>query len=172
MRFKLKRVTEETQDVRVIGGEPAGLASETSHLERQSPDVPEPAQRETEALLASVMKWAGQDPKRWDSVLKSLKRTWSPEGCIPDTPRDLLVAWASASYQLAKARGELERLQSQKSLTKMARAAKGGREADVSFYGRLAQGLKSRAALALEADPEAADLIARLCNTHDEEVKQ
>ena len=47
-------------------------------------------------------------------------------------------------------------------------AVKAAREADLNFYQRLCQGLWSRAAVALEADPEAASLIARLCATRAE----
>ena len=111
-------------------------------------------------VLEAIAEWAGPDPKRWNRVLKGLKRDWSPHGWIPDSPRDLLVAWVSASQRLAEAKAAHERLVGASNLTPRQSASLAARKVDISFYTRLAQSLLPRTARSLESDRGAVNLLS------------
>ena len=136
-----------------------GCSDDGSAIHRPMPVV-HPS--EEELLLDAIRTWAGADAKLGDRVLPGLKRNWSTAGWIPDSPQDLLVAWASANQCLVKAGVALERLRHAGSLTSQQQATEAAREVDVSFYGTLSESLRSRAALALREDAEAAALLAKL----------
>lgn len=105
-------------------------------------------QEDVEGLLS----WAAEDPKRWTQVLSALKRGWDlARG--GDSPRDILVRWASAHQRLSAAKRELEGLKSrQGALTVAEQGAIGGREADISFFSRFTAALDRRAVTALALD--------------------
>ena len=113
-------------------------------------------------VLEAIGEWAGPDPRRWSRVLKGLKQNWSPHGWIPDSPRDLLVAWVSASQRLTEAKSTHDRLVRVSNLTPQQRASLAARKVDISFYTRLAQSLLPRTARALESDREAVNLLSRI----------
>jgi hypothetical protein len=139
-------------------GQPSA-ASDTNHQELTA---------EADFLLESISSWAGGDGQRWDRVLVELKRSWRPTGWEPETPRDLLVAWSAANFRLFAAQSALLKQDELHHLTRGQRVARMAREADVSSYSRLASGLKSWAAEALQQDAEAVRILQRLCS-HSEE---
>ena len=163
MKFRLRRVSEHLPDT---------FGRETYAAPSPSPggsyvDALEWAAEED--LLVSTEQWASDDPKRWHRLLTALKRTWNPTRWIPDTPRDILVAWASARQRLVEAGTALERLQRAGTLTSHQQATKAARGADISFFGRLAGSLRSRAVQALQEDTEAATLLTKLCSERGRE---
>jgi hypothetical protein len=113
--------------------------------------------------LEAISTWADADAKQWDRVLRELKRDWQPRGWMPDSSRDLLVAWAAANFRLFTARTALQNLDGRRHLTRGQRIALRAREADISFYSRLAVGLKSWAANGLQKDAEASRILKQLC---------
>ena len=125
--------------------------------------VPYRVPTEAELLLEAISTWADTDAKRWDRFLRELKRDWQPRGWMPDSSRDLLVAWAAANFRLLTARAALQNLDGLRYLTKGQRIALRAREADISFYSRLAVGLKSWAANGLQKDAEASRILKQLC---------
>jgi hypothetical protein len=127
-----------------------------------------PVSTETDSLLETLFGWAGADAKRWDRVLRELKRNWQPRGWMPDSSRDLLVAWAAANFRLFTARAALQNLDGLRYLTRRQRIALRAREPDISFYSRLAFGLKSWAANGLQTDAEAFRILKRLCTKSGE----
>ena len=160
MKFKLKHMIEGSRSVAWPQGPDRPI--ERSQHETRATDVDRPSITGEQARIAAVAGWAGEDPKRWDKLVTQLKRTWDPTWA-GDAPRDLLVAWAGANQRLAEAQAALDRLPRNSSLSPRELATKGGRQADVRFYGRLSRGLLPRAAVALVADPEAVSLIEKLC---------
>jgi hypothetical protein len=117
---------------------------------------------EADLLLEAISAWADVDAKRWDRVLRELKRDWQPRGWMPESSRDLLVAWAAANFRLFTARTALQNLEGLRHLTRGQRIALRAREADMSFYSRLAIGLKSWAANGLQKDAVAFRILKRL----------
>ena len=118
---------------------------------------------EAELLLGALSTWAGVDPKRWDRMLRELKHNWQPTGWVPDSLRDLLVAWTAANFRLVSAQGDRQKLEQLHHLTRGHRIARHGRDADISFYSRLATWLQPRAVHALQQDAEAFGVLERLC---------
>lgn len=105
--------------------------------------------------LDEVMAWAGDDHRRWERLLESLKRGWDLSQGI-DSPRDVLVRWAMCHHRVAEARDQLRKLPGLKRpLTRREHDTQGGRQADISFYTRLVAALQARAPVALGQDVEA-----------------
>ena len=117
-----------------------GIESDTNGSADKRP-MPEVHPSGEELLLEAVRSWAGADSKRWDRILQGLKRDWSPLGWIPDSPRDLLVAWAAASLRLIEAKSAYEKLAGTRRLTSPQRAALVSREVDMRFYADLARAM-------------------------------
>ena len=115
--------------------------------------VESPAQ---EALFAGrITAWANDNPERWGKVLATLKRQWDLSQGV-DSPRDVLVRWASAHQRMVKAKHEIHRLtMNGRHLTPKELIVKKSREADVSFFGRLCKALDRRIIPALALDTEA-----------------
>lgn len=112
-----------------------------------------------------VSAWAGYEPERWKRVHTALLRIYTPAWDRVDA-RDILVAWAAAWLALTRAKQELTRLESlQRPLGRRELDAKGGRQADVSFWGRLAHRLTAQAPTALAEDAKAAKVLAALVNS-------
>ena len=125
--------------------------------------VTDPSLLWAQRLVEAVRAWAGEDRKRWGKVLSQLKVTWEPAGWVPDSPRDLLVAWASSNDRLIEAQVALGRLERKGRLTSRQRDTKAARKVDIGFCSRLAEGLRARAIRALKGDLEAAGFLVRLC---------
>lgn len=95
------------------------------------------------------------------SILLRLLRIYAPRWEHIDA-RDLLVAWAAARLALTRAKCELRRYESlRRPLTRRELDAKGGRQADVSFWGRLSQRLETQVPAALAEDAEAKRVLVR-----------
>ena len=117
-----------------------------------------------EQVFSQIMSWAGDDQKRWERIHNSLLRIYAPVWERIDA-RDTLVAWTGAWLALTRAMNQLKRLQTlNRPLTRNELATKGGREADISFYGRLTKRLNEQISAALSNDVEAARLLAKLCS--------
>lgn len=132
---------------------------ESPHEERDPSEVADP---QFVTLVRQVADWAGSDRARWKRLHVALLRIYAPVWDRIDA-RDILMAWVAARLALVKAREGLARLDSLGlRLTRGERAAKGGRQADVSFWGRLAPRLETQIPAALSQDPEATALLASL----------
>ena len=117
-----------------------------------------------EQVYCQVMKWAADDPERWARIHSVLLRIYAPRWESIDA-RDILVGWTGAWLSLIRARQQLRRLQSLKRpLTWNERNEKGGREADIGFWGRLTKRLSGQIPAALSEDIEAAGLLTKLCS--------
>jgi len=117
-----------------------------------------------QGLFGQVITWAGNDPKRWGLLNRALLRIYAPRWERVDA-RDVLVAWTNAWVAITRAKQRLERLQSLKRhLTWSERNERGGREADISFWGRLTKRLGGQIPAALTQDKVAARLLTRLCS--------
>lgn len=129
---------------------------------RHEPHGSNPALPQASQLLDRLLAWAGGSAARWVSMRDTLLRTYSPSWERVDA-RDILVAWLGARVAVAQAQHELERLeQIRRPLTRGEQASKGGRKADISYYGRVAKHLEQRVPMALLADPAAARTIRAL----------
>lgn len=115
-------------------------------------------------LCNRVAVWAGDDPECWKTVLTVLKRKWDLSKGL-DSPRDLLVCWASAHYRRSKANTALKKLSEMRGMRRLTpgeERAERGRKADVDFFGRLARALDSRGPTALALDAEARQRLERV----------
>ena len=118
-----------------------------------------------------VMNWANHDPKRWHRVHNSLLRIYAPSWGRRDG-RDALVSWAAAHLALTRAQRELKRLDSlRRPLTRRELDTRGGRQADMSFWGRLARRMAPQIPVALAEDVEAREVLLRLIRRKDEKDK-
>ena len=114
-------------------------------------------------MMSQIISWAGSDPKRWGLLHNALLRIYAPRWECIDA-RDTIVGWTGAWLSLTRAKQQLQRLQSLKRpLTWNERHEKGGREADISFWGRLTKRLSGQIPAALSEDIEAAGLLTKLC---------
>jgi len=112
-----------------------------------------------EQVYCQVVKWADNDPKRWQRLHNALLRIYAPTWERIDA-RDLLVSWTAACLALTRAKRDLKRLERlQHPLTSREIDTKGGRQADVSFWGRLAQRLSAQVPGALTEDMEATKVL-------------
>lgn len=119
-----------------------------------------PAQEQISRLTI----WAGDDPLRWKRLHEALLRMYAPVWQRVNS-RDILVAWAGAWLALAQAKRELVRLEGLRHpLTERECAAKGSRQADVRFWGRVARRFQARFPAALAEDSEAAKVLVALMN--------
>lgn len=117
-----------------------------------------------EEVSCRVRAWAGNKPERWKRVHTALLRIYTPAWDRVDA-RDILVAWAAAWLALIRAKHQLTRLESlQRPLTRRELDAKGGRQADVTFWGRLADRLAAQVPTALAQDAEVAKVLLALVN--------
>ena len=115
-------------------------------------------------VFNQIKAWAGEEPKQWGHLHNALLRIYAPRWERIDA-RDTLVAWTGAWLALTRAMNQLKRLQTlNRPLTRNELATKGGREADISFYGRLTKRLNEQISAALSNDVEAARLLAKLCS--------
>lgn len=111
-----------------------------------------------------VRAWAGNKPERWKRVHTALLRIYTPAWERVDA-RDILVAWAAACLALTRAKRQLTRLERlQRPLGRRELDAKRARQADMSFWGRLANRLVAQVPTALAEDAEAAKVLAALVN--------
>ena len=114
-------------------------------------------------MMSQILSWAGNDPKRWGLLHNALLRIYAPRWESIDA-RDTIVGWTGAWLSLTRARQQLQRLQSLKRpLTWNERNEKGGREADISFWGRLTKRLSGQIPAALSEDIQATRLLTKLC---------
>lgn len=117
-----------------------------------------------EEVSCQVRAWAGNEPERWKRVHSALLRIYTPAWDRVDA-RDILVAWAAAWLALIRAKHQLTRLESlQRPLTRRELDAKRARQADMSFWGRLANRLTVQVPTALAEDAEAAKVLVALVN--------
>jgi hypothetical protein len=115
-----------------------------------------------EGVFCQVKAWAADDPKRWQRIHNALLRIYTPVWERIDS-RDVLVSWAAACLALNRAKCELKRLESlRQPLSRRELDAKGGRQADVSFWGRLAHRLVAKIPEALANDAEATRVLIAL----------
>jgi len=115
-------------------------------------------------MMSQIFSWAGNDSKRWQRLHNALLRIYAPRWQCVDA-RDIIVGWTGAWLSLTRAMQQLRRLQSLKRpFTWNERNEKGGREADISFWGRLTKRLSEQIPLALSEDIEAARLLTKLCS--------
>lgn len=116
-------------------------------------------------VVSRAQGWAGKDIKRWSRVLNVLKKDWQPwEG----SPRGTLVIWASAHHRLAEAeRGRGKLLSVKGILKKRERDTLHGREADISFYSRMAKGIYCKAVVSAQMDPAAGQCMERLLSQEE-----
>ena len=135
---------------------------------RVCPDAPERRpDSQAVALAERVANWAGSDPERWKRVHTAVLRIYAPVWERVDA-RDILVAWAGAWVALTQAKRELKRLEDlRRPLINRECDAKRGRQADVSFWGRLARRLQAQVPGALADDAEAAKALAALVSKHE-----
>ena len=122
----------------------------------------ESGQLPLQALINGVAQWAGDDPKQWGMVVKKLSRRWEPATWYVNTSRDVLVAWASVNERRSEANVALTRMKGIRQPSKRESAARAAHRADVSFYGRLSEGFRTRAAAALQQDNEAHLLLTKM----------
>lgn len=117
-----------------------------------------------EEVSCQVRAWAGNKPERWKRVHTALLRIYTPVWEHVDG-RDILVAWAAACLALTRAKRELTRLEGlQRPLGRRELDAKRARQADMSFWGRLANRLAAQVPTALAEDAKAAKVLAALVN--------
>ena len=110
-------------------------------------------------MMSQILSWAGSDPKRWGLLHNALLRIYAPKWEHIDA-RDILVSWTAACLALTRAKRDLKRLERlQHPLTSREVDTKGGRQADVSFWGRLAQRLSAQIPSALTEDIEATKVL-------------
>ena len=104
------------------------------------------------SMVSAVKRWADGSIGRWESAINALKRGWDL-WAGPDSPRDALIKWCRANQRCWEATEEKNRLVARRGyLDANDRAFLGGREADIAFWGRLAEHLGPRAASALQQD--------------------
>lgn len=114
-------------------------------------------------LAREVSEWADNDSRRWQCLHSALLRMYTPAWERVDA-RDILVAWAAACLALTRAKRELMRLEN-RGATLRDLDAKMSRQADLSFWGRLADRLAAQAPTALAEDAKAAKVLAALVNS-------
>jgi len=153
-------VIRETGDVTQINALPAPREAEpvtTAPLTGGS--TPETTSQE---LLSQIENWVTDDPKRWQRIHDALLRIYAPSwGRIDE--RDILVSWAAAHLALNRAKCELKRIESLwRPLTRRELDTRGGRQADVSFWGRLAYRLAAKIPEALDNAVEATTVLSKL----------
>lgn len=150
-------VTAILNKLRAAAGFGEGIASQRDlDVIRKRPNPQAVAQ------LERVNNWAGSDQARWKLIHAALLHIYSPAWDRVDA-RDILVAWAAAWLASTQARHQLARFEGlQRPLTTRERDAKGGIQADVSFWERLASRLQTQVAAALTEDAEASRLLGAL----------
>jgi len=150
----------ETADVNRIDSLPAPMeveqtASEFLNTDSKSPYIPE-------QIYSQVLKWAAEDPKRWQRLHNAILKIYAPAYDYIDA-RDILVSWAAAHSALTSAQNELKRLESIRSrLSQRETDTKRARQADTSFWGRLSQRLNGKIPNALKHDKEAVELLMKI----------
>lgn len=117
--------------------------------------------RKANRVYHQVMKWAGDDPKRWRRIHNAFLKIYAPTWERIDA-RDMLVAWAAAHLAITSAQRRLKDLENlERPLTSREHDSKRAREADMSFWGRLVATMDSKALKALSEDAEATRVIEK-----------
>ena len=160
MKFRLVKVADVPFSDRIqTVTRPTGYGSPAETRDQHAP-IHEPP------IVMNLVEWARDDPKQWSKVLKKLKQSWNPSW-LGDSPRDVLVAWASINERLHQAREKLDRLKLRSRLTSSERRTKGGLQADYSFLKRSALTFQTKAGIALQHDHGAATIFMKLCDSKE-----
>jgi len=145
MDYKLVRVADLPQDARNTTG--------PSHAIQR---IQNPVHI---VLIQKIESATATDAGLWKRVHEGLMRSYAPVWEYIDA-RDVLVAWSGAGLALNKANREHERLSANtRNITRRQRITIKAREADISFWSRCLSNLSGRAALALEHDDEAVNVL-------------
>ena len=92
------------------------------------------------ALMNSVIKWAGNDSKKWSVLLKLVQLHWQPT--FADTPGGTLVDWTGNRMSYS-------------------RGLQYGKAADISFYSRVVERIEGKVPEALVREKEVASRLRR-----------
>ena len=91
-------------------------------------------------LMDEINNWAGNDHKKWSALLDIARKHY--EAVWELTPGGVLLTWVGNRYSYA-------------------RGLRYDKAADISFFGRVVQGLEQRVPEALAADNKMADMFRR-----------
>lgn len=158
VRFRLKKVGEATLEPSAASDAQAVLESARVPAEPR-PIAGDAGLGAAQETLHGIEAWAASDPLRWRQIHEKLLSTYVPVWRQIEA-RDILVAWAAAHRALTEAKRELIRLEALGGqLTSADRRARGGRQADLSFWGRASDRFSRQAPAALGQDNDAERLL-------------
>ena len=92
------------------------------------------------ALMNSVIKWAGNDSKKWSVFLKLVQLHWQPT--LADTPGGTLVDWTGNRMSYS-------------------RGLQNASTPDISFYSRVVEDIEGKVPEALVREKEVASRLRR-----------